>query len=42
MKAFIAVAISPPSGVAMAGDVPPGYAGMGGMTLRDIAPAIYA
>lgn len=42
MKALIAVAISALSGVAMAGDVPPGYAGVGGMTLQEIDPAIYA
>lgn len=42
MKAFIAVAISVLSGAAMASDVPPGYAGVGGMTLQDIDPAIYA
>ncbi|MEG8142941.1 hypothetical protein G3N68_05115 [Xanthomonas hortorum pv. gardneri] len=41
MKALIAVAISALSGIAMAGDVPPGYAGVGGMTLQDIDPAIY-
>ncbi|KQQ78666.1 hypothetical protein ASF73_03870 [Xanthomonas sp. Leaf131] len=42
MKAVLAVVISALSGVAMAGDLPLGYAGVGGMTLQEIDPAIYA
>lgn len=42
MKTCIATVLLALSGLAVAQDLPPGYAGEGGMTLQEIDPAIYA
>ncbi|QJD68926.1 hypothetical protein HG421_15250 [Xanthomonas campestris pv. badrii] len=42
MKTCIAAVLLALPGLAVAQDVPPGYAGQGGMTLQEIDPAIYA
>ncbi|MCC8619380.1 hypothetical protein [Xanthomonas vesicatoria] len=42
MKTCIAAVLLALPGLAVAQDLPPGYAGQGGMTLQEIDPAIYA
>lgn len=42
MNVLIAALLCALAGTAVAQDIPPGYAGQGGMTLQDIDPAIYA
>ncbi|MBB4132456.1 hypothetical protein [Xanthomonas sp. 3075] len=42
MKTYIAAVLLALPGLAIAQDLPPGYAGEGGMTLQEIDPAIYA
>ncbi|MCC4604090.1 hypothetical protein [Xanthomonas campestris] len=42
MKTYIAAVLLALPGLVVAQDVPPGYAGQGGMTLQEIDPAIYA
>ncbi|XKZ34432.1 hypothetical protein ABFU52_18635 [Xanthomonas campestris pv. campestris] len=42
MNVLIAALLCALAGTAVAQDIPPGYAGQGGMTLQEIDPAIYA
>ncbi|MGQ3469394.1 hypothetical protein ACSBR9_24365, partial [Xanthomonas campestris] len=42
MNVLVAALLCALAGTAVAQDIPPGYAGQGGVALQDIGPAIYA